>query len=68
MSKHTSQSDFQRISLKELQCIVKPEPKELDLVDSYNKFITNTLSHLRTILTIRSSNDPQVLRFDANDD
>ena len=68
MSKHTSQSDFQRISLKELQCIVKPQAKEVDLVESYNKFITNTLSHLRTLLTIRSANDPQVMMFDASDD
>jgi len=68
MSKHTSQSDFQRISLKELQCIVKAQPKEVDLVESYNKFITNTLSHLRTLLTIRSANEPQVMMFDASDD
>ena len=64
MTKHTSQSDFQRISLKELQCIVKPQPKEVDLVGSYNKFITNTLSQLRTILTIRSANEPDVIMFD----
>ncbi len=68
MSKHTSQSDFQRISLKELQCIVKPQPKEVDLVQSYNQFITNTLSHLRTLLTIRSAAEPQVMMFDASDD
>ncbi len=68
MSKHTSQSDFQRISLKELQCIVKPQPKEVDLVESYNKFITNTLGHLRTLLTIRSASEPQVMMFDASDD
>ncbi|MBS1954338.1 MAG: hypothetical protein JST89_09130 [Cyanobacteria bacterium SZAS-4] len=68
MSKHTSQSDFQRISLKELQCIVKPQPKEVDLVETYNQFITNTLSHLRTLLTIRSANEPRVLMFDASDD
>jgi hypothetical protein len=67
MSKHTSQSDFQRISLKELQCIVKPQPKEVDLVDSYNKFVNNTLSHLRTLLTIRTAGDPVVV-MDANDD
>jgi|LakMenE18May11ns_1017448.scaffolds.fasta_scaffold8799355_1 hypothetical protein len=68
MSKHTSQSDFQRISLKELQCIVKPQPKEVDFVDSYNKFVTNTLSHLRTLLTIRTAADPRIVVFDANDD
>ncbi|CAN5175621.1 hypothetical protein BH10CYA1_BH10CYA1_39380 [soil metagenome] len=68
MSKHTSQSDFQRISLKELQCIAKPQQKEVDLVGSYNKFITNTLGHLRTLLTIRSVNEPQVMMFEASDD
>lgn len=68
MSKHTSQSDFQRISLKELQCIVKPQSKEVDLVESYNKFISNTLTHLRTLLTIRTANEPQVMVFDGSDD
>ncbi|MBS2003481.1 MAG: hypothetical protein U0103_10610 [Candidatus Obscuribacterales bacterium] len=68
MSKHTSQSDFQRISLKELQCIVKPQPKEVDFVESYNKFISNTLTHLRTLLTIRTANQPQVMVLDGSDD
>ncbi len=68
MSKHTSQSDFQRISLKELQCIVKPEPKEVDIVESYNKFITNTLTHLRTLLTIRTVKESQAMVFDGSDD
>jgi hypothetical protein len=66
MTKHTSQSDFQRISLKELQCINKSQPKEVHLVESYNKFITNTLSHLRSILTIRSEAEPQTM-FDASE-
>ncbi|HEY9676836.1 MAG TPA: hypothetical protein V6C76_02455 [Drouetiella sp.] len=61
MSKNTSQSDFQRISLKELQCIAKPQNREADMVESYNKFISNTLNHLRTLLTIRSEREGYAL-------
>lgn len=67
MTKHSSQSDFQRISLKELQCIAKPQSKEVDVVESYNKFITSTLNHLRTLLTIRSEHEQNTELFEVSD-
>lgn len=67
MSRHTSQSDFQRIDLTELRCIAKSEAREVDLVNSYNQFIKNTLGHLRSLIAKRSTEEPLVWMFDTSE-